>query len=165
VQASTLSADSHSESKELARTVAGFFLYVANASNRDLLPQISQYDISLTQLKALSQLHGRSEELSVKELAEGLGLSVAATSRAIDGLCKRGLVDRAEDAADRRIRRVRLTAKGRSTVERMQAIKTAALERLLTQLSTSERQRLAAALEPILDREEVRRFYRGGRAR
>jgi DNA-binding MarR family transcriptional regulator len=140
--------------------LAAFFLYVANASNREFLPQASELDLSLTQLKTLAVLQGRAEELSVKEVAEGLGLSVGATSRAVDGLCKRGLVGRSEDLADRRVRRVRLTARGLRTMEKLTAVRIAALEHLLDSLSEAQREDLERALEPILDREDVQRFFR-----
>jgi DNA-binding MarR family transcriptional regulator len=145
---------------ELAQRLAAFFLYVANASNREFLPQASELELSLTQLKTLAVLQGRAEELSVKEVAEGLGLSVGATSRAVDGLCKRGLVDRSEDLADRRVRRVRLTARGMRTMEKLTAVRIAAVERLLDSLSATQREDLERALEPIVGREEVRRFIR-----
>jgi DNA-binding MarR family transcriptional regulator len=138
---------------------------VANANNRDFLPQASELDLSLTQLKALSQLKGRADELSMKDIAEGLGLSVAATSRAIDGLCKRGLVDRDEDPLDRRVKRVRLTSRGDRAMEKLAAIRVATLERLVEKLSDDQREDLVSALEPILEHEEVRRFYAGERGK
>ncbi len=145
--------------------LGGLFLYLANANNRDFLPQISELDLSLTQLKALAQLKGRSEELSVREISEALGLSLATTSRTVDGLCRRGLVSRTEDLEDRRVKRVRLTAKGQATIDRVAAVRVATLQRLVETLSDEERERLAAALEPILERDDVQRFYSKGRSR
>jgi DNA-binding MarR family transcriptional regulator len=145
--------------------LGGLFLYLANANNRDFLPQISELDLSLTQLKALFQLDGRSKELSMREISEGLGLSLATTSRTVDGLCKRRLVTRDEDPEDRRMKRVRLTAKGQATIDRVAAVRIATLQRLVETLSAEEREGLAAGLEPILDRDDVRRFYRKGKPR
>lgn len=145
--------------------LGGLFLYLANANNRDFLPQVSELDLTLTQLKALFQLEGRSNELSMKEISDGLGLSLAATSRTVDGLCKRRLVTRDEDAQDRRVKRVRLTAKGQATIDRVTAVRLATLQRLVEGLSDEEREHLAAALGPILERDDVRRFYRKGKSR
>ena len=145
--------------------LGGLFLYLANANNRDFLPQISELDLTLTQLKALFQLEGRSNELSMKEISDGLGLSLAATSRTVDGLCKRRLVTRDEDAQDRRVKRVRLTAKGQATIDRVTAVRIATLQRLVEGLSDEEREHLAAALGPILERDDVHRFYRKGKPR
>jgi DNA-binding MarR family transcriptional regulator len=137
---------------------------MANANNRDFLPEISELDLSLTQLKGLSVLDEHVEEaLSVKALSERLGLSLAATSRSVDGLVKRKLIERDEDPDDRRVRRVRLTARGRRTVERLVEIRIAALERLVESFDDEQREKLADALDSIIEHEDVRRFYRAGR--
>jgi DNA-binding MarR family transcriptional regulator len=137
---------------------------MANANNRDFLPEISELDLSLTQLKGLSALDEHAEEaLSVKALSERLGLSLAATSRSVDGLVKRKLIERDEDPDDRRVRRVRLTARGRRTVERLVEIRVAALERLVDSFDDEQREKLADALDSIIEHEDVRRFYRAGR--
>jgi DNA-binding MarR family transcriptional regulator len=137
---------------------------MANANNRDFLPEISALDLSLTQLKGLSVLDDHADEaLSVKALAERLGLSLAATSRSVDGLVKRKLIERDEDPDDRRVRRVRLTARGRRTVERLVEIRIAALERLVESFDDEQREKLSDALDSILEHEDVRRFYRAGR--
>jgi DNA-binding MarR family transcriptional regulator len=137
---------------------------MANANNRDFLPEISELDLSLTQLKGLSALDEHAEEaLSVKALSERLGLSLAATSRSVDGLVKRKLIERDEDPDDRRVRRVRLTARGRRTVERLVEIRVAALERLVDSFDDEQREKLSDALDSIIEHEDVRRFYRTGR--
>jgi DNA-binding MarR family transcriptional regulator len=138
---------------------------MANANNRDFLPEISELDLSLTQLKGLSVLDEHVEEaLSVKALSERLGLSLAATSRSVDGLVKRKLIERDEDPDDRRVRRVRLTARGRRIVERLVEIRIAALERLVESFDDDQREKLADALDSIIEHEDVRRFYRAGRS-
>jgi DNA-binding MarR family transcriptional regulator len=144
---------------EVARQLAGLFQYIASASNREILPEISALDLSLTQVKALALLEERDQALSVGELAEGLGLSVAATSRSVDGLVKRALVERAEDPADRRIKRVRTTPRARRAYRRIVAARVATLERLIESLTNDERAKLAAALDALGERDEVRRHF------
>jgi DNA-binding MarR family transcriptional regulator len=150
---------------ELARQLAGFFRYMTRAGSGDFLRVVSELELSVTQLKALSALEERGE-LSIKALAEQLELSLPTTSRAVDGLFKRGLVERHEDPEDRRVRRLRLTRSGRRAIERLIAIRVAGASRMLNELSTEERERLAAALDLILERDEVRKLCPGrGRAR
>jgi DNA-binding MarR family transcriptional regulator len=144
---------------EVARQLAGLFQYIASASNREILPEISALDLSLTQVKALALLEERDQALSVGELAEGLGLSVAAMSRSVDGLVKRALVERAEDPADRRIKRVRTTPRARRAYQRIVAVRVATLERLIESLTNDERAKLAAALDALGERDEVRRHF------
>jgi DNA-binding MarR family transcriptional regulator len=153
------------DARALSRQIGAFFLYLANAGNRDLLPEASKLELSLTQLKSMF-LVGRAEQpLSVGSLAEGLGLSFAATSRAVDALCRRGLMDRGEDPDDRRVKRVSLTAKGRRSVDRLTELRLASIARLVESFSAEEREKLAEALAPILTRDEIRRFLPRGGAR
>jgi DNA-binding MarR family transcriptional regulator len=155
-----------SETRELARQLAGLFRYLTLAGGGDFLREVSELDLSLTQLKALSLLDERPAALSLKDVSEQLGLSVPTTSRAVDGLVRRRLVDRDEDALDRRVRRVGLTAAGRRVVENLTAIRMAGLNRLVESFSNEERKKLAAALEAIPKREEIRRLCpRGSAAR
>jgi DNA-binding MarR family transcriptional regulator len=157
MQASRVGNELDVDSVELARRLAGLFHFLATATSREFLPEISDLDLSLTQLKALALLRGQEARLSVKDLAEGLGISVAATSRTVEGLVKRGLVDRDEDVADRRVKRVCLTARGRRMIERVVAVRVAALRRVVDSLSDDQRTKLADALEALLENDDIRR--------
>jgi DNA-binding MarR family transcriptional regulator len=167
VQLSAPSKAAHSaEPAELARGLAGFMRFFTHASDGDFLRQADELDLSLTQLKLLSHLYELPEPvegsepklLSVKDVAEELGISLPAASRAIDPLVKRRLVARHEDALDRRVKRVRLTARGESAVGRLLATRIAAAEAMLTGFTESERRKLAAALGDILSRPEIKRY-------
>lgn len=74
--------------------------------------------LSVGQIAALHLIDQRGT-LRVTDLAEELGLSASATSRLVDALVKQGLVGRAEDADDRRVRTLTLTAEGRAFVGRI----------------------------------------------
>ena len=92
-----------------------------------------------------------SEQRCVKELAESMGVSLAAMSRAIDGLYERGFVDRQEDLVDRRMKRVRLTEAGRSMTSSLAEGRLAGIQEFLDSLSDAQAAALACALEAILD--------------
>jgi len=166
VQLSVASDRISSEPRDLARSITGFLRYAMLAGDKDFLHQVDELDLSLTQLKILSHLYelpvpAEGEEpqlLSVKEVAEQLGISLPAASRSIDPLVKRRLVVRHEDSHDRRVKRVRLTARGESAVSRLFATRVASLEAILSQFSDSERDKLAAAFNEILDRPEISRY-------
>lgn len=150
---------------DLARQLTGFFRYVTLASDGDFLHEVAELDLSLSQLKILSLLSeqpappaGEAEYLSVKEVAERLGISLPAASRALEPLVKRRLIGRREDPEDRRVKRVRLTGRGEALVERLYAIRVASFETMLEDFSDSERQKLGAALEEILARAEISRY-------
>jgi DNA-binding MarR family transcriptional regulator len=155
-----------SEPAELAPSLAGFMRFFTHASDSDFLRQVDELELSLTQLKLLSHLYELPEALngeepkplSVKEVAEELGISLPAASRAIEPLVKRRLVARHEDELDRRIKRVRLTARGETVVGRLFATRIAAAKEFLSEFSESERQKLAEALGEILSRPEINRY-------
>ena len=136
------------------------------SSDRDFIRQVDELELSLTQLKLLSHLYELPEPLagegpqllSVKQAAEELGISLPAASRAIDPLVKRRLVTRQEDPADRRVKRVRLTARGEAAVGRLLATRIAAAEGMLATFSQSEREKLADAFGEILRRPEINRY-------
>jgi DNA-binding MarR family transcriptional regulator len=140
--------------------------YFTHASDSDFVRQVDELDLSLTQLKLLSHLYelpepAQGEEpapLSVKQVAEELGISLPAASRAIDPLVKRRLVARQEDPLDRRVKRVRLTSRGEAAVGRLLATRIAAAEAMLATFTDSEREKLADAFGEILARPEISRY-------
>src|SRR3954466_9623770 len=88
---------------ELARQLAGLFRYAATLSDGPFLREASEHELTLSQLKTLSLLSELppATPLSLKDVAERLGISLPAASRAVDPLVRRGLVERREDEADR----------------------------------------------------------------
>jgi MarR family transcriptional regulator, transcriptional regulator for hemolysin len=57
-----------------------------------------------------------------KDLAASLALDSSSVVRLLDALQSAGLIERREEAADRRAKAIGLTALGRSTVERVEAV-------------------------------------------
>ena len=112
---------------------------------------LGELGLSFTQVKALFLLvdHG---ELTVKDIAERLSLSVAAMSRAVDGLVQREFVARRESERDRRSREIALLPQGRAVVDRVIAVREAALAEFAAELPDADREALHAALLPIVER-------------
>lgn len=69
-------------------------------------------DLKLSQIKALSAFRDR-DRLSMKELAEIVGVKLPSMTMMIDGLEKEGVVERERDLEDRRKVYVWLTSKGK----------------------------------------------------
>ena len=135
-----------------ARALGEFLRFLIQSAGNDFLRAVEEAELSLTQLKAMHVL-ATADDLSLNGLAERLGgLSLPTLSRSVDALVQRGYVSRTEDAHDRRVKRLRLTEKGREMIEKLIAIRVAEFEAVLATLSDEERDRLAAALEPILER-------------
>jgi DNA-binding MarR family transcriptional regulator len=134
--------------------------YLMRTANVGTFETIAELDLSFTQLKALCALESDEREHSVKELAEALGVSLPAMSRAVDGLFERGFVDRREDRLDRRIKRVALTEAGRTVPRALNEARLSALQELMSSLEPDEAQALGTALELILARRPEIAAYR-----
>ena len=135
-----------------ARSLGEFLRFLIQSAGNEFLQAVEEEELSLTQLKAMHVL-GADQDLSLNGLAERLGgLSLPTLSRAVESLVRRKYVTRSEDAVDRRVKRLRLTAKGRRTIGRLIEIRASELEAVLGTLTDEERDQLARALEPILER-------------
>ncbi len=138
----------------LAAGLAAFYGHAMRPSNR-LIAEFERLDLSFTQFKALSA--ATEGEPTVKELAERLGLSLPGASRAVDQLARRGLLDRREDADDRRCKRLSVTDAGRELVHRLDDARRDALEAFAEGIDPAHRERLLAALTPVLEDLETSR--------
>jgi DNA-binding MarR family transcriptional regulator len=134
--------------------------YLMRTANVGTFNAIAELDLSFTQLKALCALEAEGEERSVKALADTLGVSLPAMSRAVDGLFERGLVGRREDPADRRMKRVSLTDAGRAAPQALNAARLSALQELIGSLADDEAGALEHALALILERRDEIAAYR-----
>lgn len=85
--------------------------------------QLGELNLGFTQLAALYAL-ADSGTMTVADLADALGRSPSAMSRLADGLVQRQLIERNQDAEDRRQRTLTLTGRGQallSLVDRARA--------------------------------------------
>ena len=139
---------------DVARNVCAFLMYVQKSSGGDFFRMVGELELSLSQLKLLMILD-RDGERTLKELAESLVLSLPAASRAVDGLHKRGMVDRREDDEDRRHKRVDITAAGSEVIRRLNQARFAGIEQFIQTLTTEERDNLARGLAPLVARAEI----------
>jgi len=87
------------------------FTSVVNDLMEEQLRGVTDDGVTFSQLKLLKMV-SRTEGYSVSNVARFLGVSTAAASRAVDRLVRRGLVDRAVSADDRRAVRLSLTEEG-----------------------------------------------------
>ena len=141
--------------KDLAGELLELWAHLMRGSSQQMFAVLGELELSMTQMKTLSMLDDCRQEVSVKELSDLLGLSLPATSRTVDGLLRRGLLSRHEDAEDRRIKRVRLTDDGRSVVQRIVTARLQGLEAFASTLSDDQRARLMAAMADLPHRKDT----------
>jgi DNA-binding MarR family transcriptional regulator len=140
---------------DLASDLYALVVFLHKNCNSDLFEAVGELELTLTQIKLLHHLEDQPRELTLKEAAELVHVSLPAASRMVDDLVRRGLAQRREDEDDRRMKRVCLTDGGRSVISRLNAARLSGLEQFAATLSTVERRALAQALSRLLERDEV----------
>lgn len=105
--------------------------------------------LSMPQFIALRAL--RHGPLSAGQLAQRFGVSRPTVTRMVDGLVKKGLVERHVDAGDRRVALTSLTAEGRALHESTEETATRSIADLLESLPPEKLIRLEAALADLVE--------------
>jgi DNA-binding MarR family transcriptional regulator len=137
--------------QQLADQLALLSAHINRTASPDMFRVLGELGMAFTQMKALFIL-SEHEQLSVKDIAGRLAMSLPAMSRSVDGLVQRGYVARKECASDRRSRLVTLLPAGRDVLGRVMAARGAALVEFASELSDAERDALHTALLPIAER-------------
>jgi DNA-binding MarR family transcriptional regulator len=144
-------AASAAAASDLAADLYALVIYLHKHCNSDLFEAVGTLELSLTQIKLLHHLDDASSELTLKEAAESVHVSLPAASRVVDDLVRRGFVVRNEDAEDRRMKRVRLTDAGGAVIRRLNAARLNGFESFAQTLNYTEHEQLAQALATLLE--------------
>jgi DNA-binding MarR family transcriptional regulator len=149
--------------KETAARLTALLGHLFLYDRGNQLRVIEESGLSLTECKALLELggkgHAETHSWQVSDLAELFGVSVPSMSRAVDGLVRAKLATRVEDTEDRRVRRVKITAKGKDLVDKLVTVRRAGIESFAATLTAAQRRKLDAAVEALMDREDIARAY------
>ena len=121
----------------------------------DLFEALGAAELSLTQVKLVHHLEASAQELTLKQAAEAVRVSLPAASRMVDDLVCRGFVERHEDAEDRRMKRISITEAGGEVIRRLNAARFSAIEQFVESLGPSERRALGQVLARLLVRPEI----------
>jgi len=107
-------------------------------------------DPSLTKPELLTlTIVSNQKELIMSQLAGNLGVSMSTATGIIDKLLEKRLVKRERNHMDRRVVKVKLTAKGEKTAKSFQKQKKQIIRQVLDSLSTEEQENLISILEKI----------------
>jgi DNA-binding MarR family transcriptional regulator len=142
-------ATAHTTSQELAESLLRLWHHLMRGGSKQLYALLDELDLSFSHVKALHALSDLDRAVSVKELAEDLGMSLPGTSRLVDALHRRGFVDRHEDPSDRRTKRIAPTPAGHDAVARIDTARLQSLQSWVQSLSPDQRDGLAAALADL----------------
>jgi DNA-binding MarR family transcriptional regulator len=153
-----VSAAEQDTAARVSALVRHLFLY----DRGNMLRVIEESGLSMTQCKAVLELGGLGKEREarhVSDLAEALGVSVPSMSRAVDGLVKKRLATRVEDAEDRRVKRVAITDRGKQLVDTLLVVRQAGIEAFAASLTPAQRRKLDAAVDALMDRNDIAQTY------
>ena len=151
----TATATDQTNDISLAEDLYALIVFLHKNCNADLFEAVGALELSLSQIKLLHHLEDQPRELSLKEAAEVVHVSMPAASRMVDDLVRRGFAQRREDEDDRRMKRVCLTDGGRTAIRRLNAARLSGLEQFSNNLTSTERGSLAQALQQLLEREDI----------
>lgn len=139
------------------REIIGLLVALIGQTATQISHCAEQCGLSMVQASALLQIDG---SIPMRELAARLGGHASSATGIADRLAARGLVERHEDAADRRVKRVALTPEGATTRTQLAACMESA-RTPLARLSDAERRQLhhllLSAIEPKTDLSEAQR--------
>ncbi len=138
---STMNSSESEHFEQLYRRIWG-------ALNRPDDPDLSQHERQVLHHVA------PDDGVPLTWLAGHLGLPKSTTSVLVKSLAARGYVERARDPRDERRLAIRLTAKGRRTVERDTVLRPDALAEAMAKLDAPTRQALLHGLEQLADAAE-----------
>ncbi len=127
------------------------WIHVAmDRSIRDVVLYTRESGLSMSQLATLFHIH-RAGSSGVTDLGDHLGVTSAAASQMLERLVQQGLILRAVDPSDRRVKQIFLTDKGLAVL-RESIWRQGWLSDLAASLSASEREASIAALTMLSDR-------------
>jgi len=140
-------------SKPASETLSGRLIAammpLVKGSQAEVVTATAEFDLTLTQLRILFLLEHAGHDLAVNVLADGVGLSMAATGRAVDAMVRSNLLSRREDESDRRIKRIGLTAAGRKPIVQISRARRLAVDRFVVKLDAHEHAALEAAVATL----------------
>ena len=128
-------------------------LYDAFRESAETIGNISSVDISIRQHQTMSLVCRLTEEkpngITLKELAEAMKLAPATVSELVESLVKKNFLQRVQNPEDRRAVQITLTDHGQTLLDQCIKCVDSLCEKLLAELSASERTAMLNSLSKI----------------
>ena len=121
-----------------------FFTRTIGVLGEDLLDS----GFTLTEARALYEL-GAGNAGTAREIQERLGIDKGYLSRIVGRFDRAGLIERSQDAADRRARRIQLTPAGQEAFDKLQTITNEQIAELIDPVPKLEREVLLTGMRAV----------------
>ena len=128
-----------------SRTIESILMATSRGMRRAYDTRLAGLDLKLSEAFLLGHVHTQGP-LTQTQLAEGLGIGRAATGSLVDALERKGLVERAADAGDRRVWLVATTERAGPVVAELAAVDGALRNELWAGVTRAERRQLSEIL-------------------
>ena len=131
-------------------------LYEAFREAAETVGNISSIDVSIRQHQTMTLVCRLTEDkpngVTLKELAEAMKLAPATVSELVESLVKKNFLQRVQNPEDRRAVQITLTDHGQMMLDQCIKCVDSLCDKLLSDLSASERTAMLAALTKITTR-------------
>ena len=137
---------------ERIRQVMGashLFCTTVNELLERTLEEATDEPLVLSQVKLLLLIARPGQRFKVTDVADFMGVTNAAASRAIDRLVQRGLIERSVSAEDRRAVDLSLTPASRQVLDRFREVRNRELERVLGDYPEEKLETVAELLDEL----------------
>ena len=141
------------ETEDFSQSLLDGTAHLMRISLQDLMSFMHLKGLSMAQINVLYQLYYRGP-CEVLAFTRVLDLSPAGASQLIERMVRQGWVERVEDPADRRVRRVHLTEPGRQLAAESITARNEWISRFGARLTGAERQQVAQAFRLLAERME-----------
>jgi len=129
---------------------------VAFADWTGQMTEIAQiHGLTLREISTLYEL-GVTRSLKVSEIAARTGLSKAAASQMVERMVRQGLLERAENPANRREKQVRLSPRGRTITRQFDQAALEQIVKVLSRVPDEKIRPLLGAVNAVLEELEAR---------
>ena len=146
---SALKPEVRDKRDQLERFVELLGTYASSVLTGRLLADVTHGELTSAQFDAMMFIE-RHGGCSAKALSEGLHISIPSSTRLVDRLVRKRLVDRRESGEDRRLVRLTVTPVGLRTLAAMRDARVARLRQTLETFAPAERERLLELMERFL---------------
>jgi DNA-binding MarR family transcriptional regulator len=142
-------------------TLAFLLSQVGIHASRRFAERIAEVDLNPPLFRILNLIDA-AEGRSQQAIGEAIQVPPSRMVALVDELEQRGLVERRPDPADRRIRALYLTRKGRTALTRGREIATSHEEEITRGMSETDRTRLTKLLQKLVDEQAIGRGVHPG---
>ena len=132
-----------------SESLTEWFGYMAHRSLREFLQFSREYGLTILQMNILMRLYYRGSS-DVTHLVDTMQVTKGAASQMVERMVQLDLIERLEDAEDRRVRHIHLTARGRQLIEESVAARGRWLDSIAGSMTPDQQSKVMESLNCLM---------------